>query len=93
MLDGGHRALDALILGDAELVVDMAGADADAGVDAGALGVLERLGRAVDVLLNGAGQAHDRCVVASQLGNAADALEITRAGNGESSFDDVHVQT
>ena len=72
-------ALKALILGDAQLVVQMARAHADAGVDTRALGVLERLGRAVDVLLDGAREADDRRVVASELGDAADALEITGA--------------
>ena len=93
MLDGGHRALDALVLGDAELVVDMAGADADARVDTGTLGVLQRLRGAVDVLGHGTGQADDGGVIASQLGDAADALEVAGAGDRETRFDDVDVQT
>ena len=72
-------ALEALVLGDAQLVVQMARAHADAGVDARALGVLERLGRAVDILLDGAREADDRRVVTGELGNAADAFKITRA--------------
>ena len=70
-------ALETLVLGDAQLVVQMARAHADAGVDARALGILERLGCTVDVLLDGAREADDRRVVASELGNAADAFEVT----------------
>ena len=93
MLDGGHRTLDALVLGDAELVMDMAGADADARVDTRTFGVLQRLRGAVDVLGHGTGQADDGGVIASQLGDAADALEVAGAGDGETRFDDVDVQT
>ena len=93
MLDGGHRTLDALVLGDAELVMDMAGANADARVDTRTFGVLQRLRGAVDVLGHGTGQSDDGGVIASQLGDAADALEVAGAGDGETRFDDVDVQT
>ena len=93
MLDGGHRTLDALVLGDAELVAQVARAHAEARVDAGALGVLERVGRRVDVLLHRAREAADDRLVARQLGDAAHALEVAGAGNGETRFDDIDVQT
>ena len=95
MLDGGHRTLDALVLGDAELVMDMAGANADARVDTRTFGVLQRLRGAVDVLGHSTGQADtdDGGVIASQFGDAADALEVAGAGDRETRFDDVDVQT
>ena len=71
------RALEALVLGDAQLVAQMARAHAETGVDARALGVLERFCCTVDVLLDSARKADDRRVVASELGNAADAFEVT----------------
>ena len=92
MLDGRNGTLDALVLGDAQLVMHMRGGNADAGVDARALGVLERLGGAVDVLRDGTREADDGGIVASKLGNAAHALEVARRGNGETGFDDVDVK-
>ena len=71
------RALEALVLGNAQLVVQMARAHAETGVDARTLGVLERFCCTVDVLLDSAREADDRRVVASELGNAADAFEVT----------------
>ena len=76
----GHAvagALDALLLGDVELVAQVRGAHAQAGVDARALGILERFCCTVDILLDSAREADDRRVVASELGNAADAFEVT----------------
>ena len=71
------RALEALVLGDAQLIVQVARAHAETGVDARTLGILERLGRTVDVLLDSAREADDGRVVASELGNTADAFEVT----------------
>ena len=93
MLDGGNGTLDALILGDAELIVAMAGADADARVDTRTLGVFHGLGGTVDILFHRTGQTYDRGIVAGQLGDAANALEVAGAGDGETRFDDVDVQT
>ena len=93
MLDGGNCALDALILGDAQLVMHMRGTHADARVDTGALGILQGLGRAVDVLLHGAGQTNDGGVVARELGDAAHGLEVAGAGDGKAGLDDVDVET
>ena len=90
---GRDGALDALVLGDAELVVDMAGADADTRMDTGALSVLQSLGGAVDVLFHRTGQAHDRGVIACQLGDSANALEVAGTGDRKARFDDVDVQT
>ena len=71
----------------------MAGANADARVDTRTFGVLQRLRGAVDVLGHSTGQADDGGVIASQFGDAADALEVAGAGDGETRFDDVDVQT
>ena len=89
-LDG---ALHAFVLGDAQLVAQVAGTHAQARVDARALRVPERLGGAVDVLLYRAREAADDRLVAGELGDAAHALEVARTGNGETGLDDVHVET
>ena len=93
MLDGGNGTLDALILGDSELIMDMAGADTDTRMDTGAFSILQGLGGTVDILFHRTGQTYDRGIVAGQLGDAANALEITGTGNRETRFDDVDVQT
>ena len=59
------RTLDALVLGNAQLVAQVARAHADAGMDARTLGVLERVGRRVDVLLHRAREAADDRLVAA----------------------------
>ena len=87
-----HRTLDGLVLGDAQLVVQVRGAHAQAGVDAGTAGALEGLGSRVDVLLNGAGEAAHYGVVAGKLADLLNGDEVARAGNGETSLDDVDLQ-
>ena len=86
------RTLDALVLGNAQLVAQVARAHADAGMDARTLGVLERVGRGVDVLLHRAREAAHRCLVACELRDAADGLEVAGARDGEARLDDVHVE-
>ena len=76
VLDAVDGALDALVLGDAQLVAQVGGRDADAGVDARALGALERLGRAVDVLLHRAREAADHAVVAGQTAILLHGAEV-----------------
>lgn len=71
------RALEALVLGDAQLIVQVARAHAETGVDARTLGVLERFCCTVDVLLDGSSEADDGRVVSCKLSDAADTLEIT----------------
>ena len=73
------RTLDALVLGDAQLVAHVRGRHADAGVDAGTLRELQRIGRRVDVLVHGAGQRAHHSRVAGQLGDAAHRLEVAGA--------------
>ena len=77
--DGMHRSFDALVLGDAQLVAHVRGGHADAGVDAGTLRELQRIGRRVDVLVHGAGQRAHHGRVAGQLGDAAHRLEVAGA--------------
>ena len=86
------RTLDGLILGDAQLVMQVRGAHAQAGVDAGTAGALEGLGSRVDVLLNGAGKAAYHGVVAGKLADLLNGDEVARAGNGETGLDDVDLQ-
>ena len=94
MLDGMDAAIDGLVEGHAaELVLEVLGADADAGVDAGAGAVLERVGADVDVLLDRAGQAADNGLVAHDLGDLLDGLEVAGARDGETGLDDVNAQT
>ena len=82
-------ALDALLLGDVELVAQVGGRDAQARVDAGALGGLQGLGRAVDVLVHGASEAADGAGVAGQAADLLDGAEVARGGDGEAGLDDV----
>ena len=69
-LDGMDSALDGLILGEAQLVAQVRGRHAQAGVDARALGGLERLSRDLDVFVDGAGQTADRALVARDYGRS-----------------------
>ena len=59
-------------------------------MDARALGALERLGRAVDVLLDGAREAADHAVVARQPSDLLHGAEVARRGDGEARLDDVN---
>ena len=87
-----HRTLDGLVLGDTQLVVQVRGAHAQAGVDAGTAGALEGLGSRVDILLNGAGETAYHGVVAGKLADLLNGDEVARAGNGETGLDDVDLQ-
>ena len=87
-----HRTLDGLVLGDTQPVVQVRGAHAHAGVDAGTAGALEGLGSRVDVLLNGAGETAYHGVVAGKLADLLNRDEVARAGNGETGLDDVDLQ-
>ena len=87
-----HRSFDALVLGDAQLVAHVRGGHADAGVDAGTLRELQRIGRRVDVLVHGAGQRAHHGRVAGQLGDAAHRLEVAGTGDGKAGLDDIDVQ-
>ena len=88
----GHAvagALDALLLGDVELVAQVRGANAQAGVDARALGGFQGLRGAVDVLVDGAGEAADGAGVAGDAADLLDGAEVARGADGEAGLDDV----
>ena len=91
MLDGMNGSLDGLVLGEVELVVQVARRDAQACVNTRALGALQRLGSHIDVLVNGACKAADGAVFASNETNLVNGLEIARAGDGEAGLNDVDV--
>ena len=59
VLDGSHSALDDFLARTIEFVFDVAVAGADTGVDALVLGILQSLGRAVNVFLHGACKGAD----------------------------------
>ena len=88
---GVDRALDGLVLTHVELLAQMRGRDAQARVDARTFGGAQRLGRHVDVLVDGAGEAADGAGVAGNLANLGDGLEVARAGDGKARLDDVDV--
>ena len=92
VLDRMDGLLDSLLLGQAQLVAQVTGRDAQAGVDAGALGGLEGTGGLVDVLLDRAGQGADHGVVASELADLVDALEVAGARDGKAGLDDVDLE-
>ena len=91
VLDGVDGALHNLVLRQTELLVNVLGRDPQAGVDARALGRLERLGGAVDVLVDGASQTADHAGVPRQAANLLHGAEVARAGDGEAGLDHVHV--
>ena len=85
-------ALNALVLRDAELLVQVLGRDAQASVDAGTLGGLQCLGSAVDVLVNCARKANDHGVVAGEAANLLHGAEVAGRRDGEASLNDVDVK-
>ncbi len=58
-------------------------------MDARRVGILEGLAGAVDVLVQGAGQATDGAVLDGP-GHGLHRFEIAHAGDGEARLDDVH---
>ena len=93
VLDRMHAAIDCLVQGHAlELVLEVLRGDADARVDAGTCGNLQRVGAHVDVALDRACQAADDRLVADDLGNVLHRLEVTRRGDGKARFDDVDAE-
>ena len=86
-----HRGDDAvidLLLVELELVLAVERRGADEGVDALPLGMGERLGRPVDVLRAGAGEAADDRAL-DDLGDLRDGLEIAVGGDRKARLDDV----
>ena len=62
-------------------------------MDPGALGTFQRFGCGVDILVDSACERADHGVVSRQCTDALDALEITRARDGEARLDDVHLES
>ena len=88
---GGHCALNDFLAGRVELVFDVAVAGADAGVYAFALGKLQGLGGAVNVLLDGTCQGTDGGP-GHGFGYLNHRVEVARARNRESGFNHIHAQ-
>ena len=90
-LDRMDGALDGLVLGQAQLVAQVRRRYAQAGVDTRALGGLQGLSRDLDVLVDGARQAADRALVASEAADLGHALEVAGARDGEARLDDIDI--
>ncbi len=86
-------ALEALVLAHVQLLLEVDGRDADTQVDARALGHLEGLGRAVDVLVTRARECADHAAVACQRTDLLHGTEVAGARYGEASLDDVDPKT
>ena len=71
--------------------MQMRGGDAQAGVDAGALGALEGLGGDLDILVDGTRQTTDRAGIASDFADLVHGLEVTGARDGETGLDNIDV--
>ena len=90
-LHAGHGAFDDFVLVHPQLVLAVDGAGGEEDVDAGPLGVADRLPGAVDVGLAAAGQsADDRA--ADVAGDFPHRLEIAGRGDGEARLDHVDAQ-
>ena len=88
-----HRTLEDDFRRGAELIVDMAMRNADAGVDARARAICERFSGRIDVLLDRTRErAHDGAI-AHFSSDLLDALEIARRRNRETRLDDIDVET
>ena len=83
--------LYALVLAYHELIAQVLRRDAQARVDAGAPCGLERLGRAVDVLVDGSREADDDGLVTRKPTDLLDGAKVTGARDGKPRLDDVHV--
>ncbi len=93
ILGSSDGALDDLLGRGAELVVDMAMGNADAGVDARALALCQGAGRGIDVLLYRTGKCADNGLVANLGSDLLDGFEVARGRYREARLDDVDVQT
>ena len=88
ILHGSHSPLDNLLAVAVELVLDVCIARSDASVYALALGIFQRFGSHVDILLHGSCQGADGGP-GYGLGNLDHRVEISRTGDGESCLDDI----
>ena len=86
-----HGALNRLVLREMQLVAQMARRNAQAGMDARALGGLERLGCNLDVFVDGTREAAYGALVARDTANLGDTLEVAGAGDGEARLDNIDV--
>jgi len=91
-LDAFDGAFDDFVLGHFEFVLAMNGAGGEEDVDAGAVaGRLDGCAGAINVFIDAAGEAGNARAL-DFSGDGVDGLEIAIAGNGETGFDDVHLQ-
>ena len=90
-LNGMNCALDSLVLGKMQLVTQVGRRNAQTGMDARALGALQRLSGHLDVLIHGARQAADGASVTGNLSDLVNGFEVAGARNGKTSLDDVDV--
>ena len=89
ILDAVDGTLDALVLRDAELLCEVLRRDAEAGVDAGALGGLQGLCGTVDILVDSAREAAYDAVIACEAADLLHGLEVARTRNREAGLDDI----
>ena len=89
--DRRHRALQDLLAGGVELLLDVDVAGGDEGVDARPGGVTHRVPAAVDVGGDRARQARDHGAP-DLAGDVADRLEVALRGHGEARLDDVDAE-
>ncbi len=92
MLDRRDRTLYRGVLGNSQLVPEMRLAHADTGVDARARGRLERVGGDIDVSRYRSRESTDHARVTDLGSDAAHALEIAGARDGETRLDHVDTQ-
>ena len=89
--DGGNRTLDDFFACGVELILDVRIRSAYAGVDSLVLGILQCFGSAVDVLL----YRTCKCTngrPSNGFGYFDDGIEVARARNGETGFNDIYAQ-
>ena len=91
ILDAVNRALDALVLANAQLLAQMLGRNAQTGVNAGALSGLQGFGSAVNVLVHRSRESDDHGIVTRQAPNLLNRAEVAGRRNGEPGLDYVHV--
>ena len=87
-----NRPFDALLLSDAQLVVEVRGGNPKASMDAWPLRIFQGIGAHLDVLVDGSGEPAYHRTVTGELGDTAHALEIAGARDGKSGLNDVDVE-
>ena len=90
-LDGGDRFVQDLLARLLELVFQVDVAGGDEGMDARALGILKRLGGALDVEFGGSGK-RGNLDPGKLAAHRIDSLEIAFGGDGEAGFQDIYAE-